>query len=256
MYSCEKDSSDVVDPEITFPNITGVLVTPGTFDTTFINPVLVAVISSEEPVANVNGRVKDALGVILGDALLKDDGVLPDTTAGDGRFTGQFSQQLSCKLIGNYQVEFVAQNVSGVYGNTVIGNFSVVNNTNNPPLISDLILPDSLKRPSGIGADTVNIGFMQVRAFDPEGLCNIDILSYNSFRPTGNQNGFNVPLFDDGNILAHGDSVANDGKFSLLIKITPSPADSLIGYFRFEFKAKDRGSLESNTLIDSINVYR
>ncbi len=258
MYSCEKDSSDIIDPLITFPNITDVFVTPGSFDTAYINPVLVAVVTSEEPVQNVNGRITNPLSVILGDVQLKDDGILPDTTASDGHFTGQLSQLLDCKLIGNYKVEFSAQNTSGVYGNTFIGNFAVINTSNNPPIISDLILPDSLRRPSGIGADTINIGFMQVRAFDSEGICNIDLVSYNSFRPTGNQNGFNVPLFDDGNILAHGDSVANDGKFSLLIKITPSPADSLIGYFRFEFTAKDRGnpSLVSNTLIDSINVYR
>ena len=258
MYSCEKDDSSVVDPGVTFPNITDAFITPDTFDTTAINAVFTALVTSEEAVSFVNARVTNPLGTILADVTLKDDGVLPDTAAGDGRYTGLFSFTLVCKLVGNYKVEFSAQNVSGVNGNTFIKSFAVTNISNNPPFIFNLILPDSLRRPGGVGGDTVNFGFMQVSASDPEGLCDIDLVYFNSFRPSGIQNGFNIPLYDDGNIIAHGDTVAGDGKYSLFIKITPDPADSLIGFFRFEFNARDRGTpgLISNTLIDSINVHR
>lgn len=185
MYSCEKDSSDIIDPIISFPKIMDVFVTPGSFDTAYINPVLVAVVTSDEPVSNVNGRITNPLSVILGDVQLKDDGILPDTTAGDGHFTGQLSQLLDCKLVGNYKVEFTAQNISGVYGNTFIGNFGVTNINNNRPSVNFVISPDSLRRPSGIGGDSVNLAFLQMHPTDPDGVCDINLAYFFSFRPDG-----------------------------------------------------------------------
>jgi hypothetical protein len=262
IYSCEKEDSTVVDPLLTFPIITSTVVTPNTFDTTILNSVFVAVIESQEIVASVNARVTNPHGTILGDVALKDDGVMPDSMAGDGRFTGLFSHTLTCKLIGNYNVEFSAQNSSGTTSNIVVDNFSVTSSFNNPPSVNYVISPDSLRRPSGVGADTVNVGFLQVWPTDPDGVCDVSQVYFYSFRPDGSatNNGNPIFMFDNGN-QANCDSAANDGKFSLCIQIVNNPnapgytGPPQTGNYRFRYFAKDISGLESDSLVKIINVY-
>ena len=52
-------------------------------------------------------------------------------------------------------------------------------------------------------------------------------------------------MFDDGNLALHGDQVAGDGIYSLLIQIS-STNDK--GTYRLEFQAKDRGGKLSNII--------
>jgi len=262
LISCEKDDNSVIDPKLTFPTITGVFVTPGTFDTAAIKTVLVAVVQSEEQVSLVKATVSNPWSSILKEIELKDNGVLPDTTAGDGRYTGRFDSTLSCKLVGSYKVEFIAYNKSGTSSNIVIGNFNVSNSNNNRPSVNYVISPDSLRRPSGTGSDSVNIGFLQAWPTDPEGICDVDRVYFYSFRPDGTpgNNGNPISLLDDGNQV-NCDSVAHDGKFSICIKIVNNPftpgytGPPQIGNYRFRYFAKDIGGLESDSLVKFINVY-
>lgn len=259
--SCEKDDTSVIDPIITFPNIASTFITPNSFDTTALTPVFVAVIQSEEEVSEVNARITNPQGTVLGDVQLKDDGVSPDTTAGDKRYTGQLNLNLSCKLIGSYKVEFTAKNVSGVNGNTVVNNFAVTSTFNNPPSVSFVISPDSLRRPSGVGDDSVNIAFLQAHPTDPDGNCNVSQVYFYSFRPDGSatNNGNLIPMNDEGN-TGLCDSIANDKKFSLCIKIVNNPnapgyTPPQTGMYRFKYFAKDYDGLESDSLVKFINVY-
>lgn len=259
--SCEKDDTSVIDPIVTFPNILEAFVTPNSFDTTILKPVLVAVVQSEEPVTGVNARITNPQGTVLTDIALKDDGVLPDTTAGDNRYSVQLDYTLVCKLNGNYNVEFTAVNASGVTGNTLVKNFNVVSPFNNPPSVGLIISPDSLRRPSGVGDDSVNIAFLQVHPTDPDGNCNVGQVYFYSFRPDGSatNNGNFIPMNDDGNI-GFCDSVANDKKFSLCIRIvnnpnTPGYTPPQTGNYRFKYFAKDYDGLESDSLVKLINVY-
>lgn len=255
-YSCEKDDPTIIDPQLSLPSVISVTANPNIFDSTYISCVILAEVSSAVSIRLVTSTIKSPDGIDLGTIQLKDDGITPDTVAGDNNFTGLFIYNLTCRLIGFYNIEVIAENISGLFSNTYIVNFRVVNNFNHNPSISNLIIPDSIRRPSGIGSDTVNLGFLQVSAFDDDGLCDIASVNYNSFRPSGSQSGFNEPLYDDGNLLAHGDTTAGDGKYSLIVKIKPNPSDTSIGFFRFEFRAKDRSFAVSNTLIDSIYVHR
>ncbi len=263
MYSCEKDDGSIVDPIITYPLISSVIVTPNTFDTINLKSVFVAVVQSEEQVLSVTARVTNPYGTVLTDVTLKDDGFFPDTTSGDGRFTGEMNLTLTCKLVGSYNAEFTARNISGVNSNTFISSFTVTNTNNLRPSVNIVLSPDSLRRPSGIGSDSVMIGFLQMHPLDPDGVCDVNQAYFFSFRPDGSatNNGNPISMFDDGNIEVHCDSIAYDGKFSLCIKIVNNPnapgytGPPQIGNYRFKYFAKDFGGLESDSLVKLINVY-
>jgi len=259
--SCEKTDNTVIDPTITFPSITAAFVTPNSFDTTFINPVIIAYVHSQEAISLVNAKISNPNGVLLADVELKDDGVAPDSAAGDGKYTGKLSYTLSCKLVGSYKVEFTAKNISGVYGNTLIVNFGVTNLHNNRPLLTTVISPDSLRRPSGTGSDSVNTAFLQAQPTDPDGICDINQVYFHSFKPDGtpSNSGNPIPMFDDMNIELHGDTLI-DGKYSLIIKIVNNPNNPFnvvpqLGNYKFNYNAEDIGHLVSDTLTKFIYVH-
>src|SRR5690606_11564403 len=99
----------------------------------------------------------------------------------------------------------------------------------------------------------VNAYVLTVLAGDPDGYCDFQSVFFNSFLPNGQgstQNPFS--MFDDGNILLHGDTTAMDSRFSLIVAIpfnTP-----LTGYYTFKYQARDRSGILSPQLIDSIFV--
>jgi hypothetical protein len=261
LISCEKDDNTVIDPILTIPHINSVLVSPNSFDTISIKAVLVADVSSDEPISEVKAQVTNPYNSILTNVTLKDDGVLPDTAAGDGHYSGFLNITLDCKLVGSYKVEFVAKNMSGITSST-IANFSVTNINNHKPSVNYVIAPDSLRLPSGTGGDSVNVAFLQMWPTDPDGVCDVSQAYFYSFKPSGQpgNNGNAIPLYDDGNEELHCDSIAYDGKFSVCIKIvnnplTPGYIPPETGNYRFKYFAKDLGLLESDSLTKLINIH-
>ena len=260
-YSCEKNDDNIIDPILTFPTLLNAYITPNTFDTVILNSVVGVTVVSQDPVRRVSARVLNPYNVLLVELELKDDGVFPDTVAGDGNYTASINYQLSCKLVGNYRVELNAINSSGLSGSTVNVGFLVTNTNNHQPGISNLIAPDSIQRPSGTGSDSVKIFFLQVTATDPDGICDVNRAFFNSFKPDGNPSSGNpFQMYDDGNILLHGDSTAFNGKFSLLISIINNPfrlpyIPPQLGNYTFKFNTQDIGVLVSDTTYKIINVY-
>ena len=84
--SCEKENTSVIDPTLTFPKILGVLITPSVYDTSDINGIAWAEVTSEETVTSVTVTVKNPSNTEIGIFTLRDDGAVPDTIAGDGRY--------------------------------------------------------------------------------------------------------------------------------------------------------------------------
>lgn len=251
--SCEKKDDSVYDPRLNFPKLSDAYVTPNTFDTIYISNIIGVKVLSEEAINKVTAKILNPNNILLAEIELKDNGIAPDTTAQNGWYTASFNQLLDCKLIGSYKIEIIAENISGLIGNTVVTSFTVTNVNNHQPGISNLIAPDSLRRPSGVGADTVNIAFLQVSASDPDGICDVNEAKFNSFKPDGIPSSGNpFTMFDDGNIIAHGDTTAFDGKFSLLIQINSS---NQIGNYLFKFNTKDIGGLVSDTTFKTITVH-
>jgi hypothetical protein len=251
--SCEKDDMSVIDPTKSFPKILGVLITPSVYDTSNINGIAWAEVTSEEPVTSVTVTVKNPDNTEIGIFTLRDDGAAPDTNAGDGKYTGYILFSLPCYLIGTYRGEFVAYNVSGLNSALNSQNFSVINSHNLPPVISNLIIePDSARI-----TDTTIFVF-KVAVTDPEGACDIDNAHYDGTNPNGGQLTRQF-LFDDGSCCpippfnsTSGDSIAGDGIYTRILKGRPD----YLGYYVYHIKAIDRSGAESNILSDSIYVYQ
>lgn len=181
---------------------------------------------------------------------MSDNGVSPDTISGDGRYTATINiSNISCLLVGNYELEYLAENNSGLFSNLIAASIRVINVNNLPPIVSDLHAPRTILVP----VTGSNTGVLSVLTNDPDGRCDINSVFFNSFRPDGSiTNGSPFTMFDDGNISVHGDTLAGDGRYSLKIEI--SSMQTTLGFFKFNYQAQDRSNLLSNIIRDSINV--
>jgi hypothetical protein len=96
--------------------------------------------------------------------------------------------------------------------------------------------------------------FLKVHVIDPDGICDIASAYFNAFNPSGVPNPSNpFAMYDDGDVTPpHCDTVAGDGKYSLLIVIDNNAS---LGVFTFKFNARDRSGLVSDTLYKFITVY-
>lgn len=243
----------MIDPILKFPKILSTSITPNVFDTSFVNAVAVAVVTSEEPISDVSVTVRSPATLQTIVFALRDDGVLPDTTPGDGRYTGLISFSMtSCRVVGDYQCNFIARNVSGLYSPTDQKYFKVINSQNQPPLCSNLsVQPDSAKL-----LDTTILVF-KINVIDPNGSCDIRDVYYDGTNPSG-QSITRRYLFDDGNCcpippenVTSGDSIAGDGIYTRVLRGPPTE----LGYYRYHLKAVDRSDSSSNILSDSIYVH-
>lgn len=104
------------------------------------------------------------------------------------------------------------------------------------PALSDLTVPDTV-------VIQPNQSFLvTVKATDENGLNDIDIVAYQIATASG-QLVITGIMFDDGNYDSHGDNIANDGKYSLRLKLDVAEGD-----YRFRVQAVDRAGLRSNLL--------
>lgn len=263
--ACEKNDDSVIDPTLSFPRILSASVTPNTFDTISVNGIITAIVTSDLPIANVTAIVKNPLNAVVGTVTLKDNGIAPDSAAGDGKFTGSMNVTLSCKLVGPYTIGIIAANNSGLSSNQFNVGFNLTNGTNHRPTLTFVISPDSLLLPSGANGDSVVLAFLQAWPNDPDGICDVGEVQFHSYRPDGTvtNNGNFISLFDDGDIPNHCDTIAGDGKFSLCIKLVNNPHQPgyimpQIGPYTFKYYALDRAvpPLVSDTLTKTIVVHQ
>lgn len=250
--SCEKKDNSVIDPVYTFPKILGTAIKPSTFDTSAISAIAWAKVTSEEPVQKVTVTVKNPMNAQVGIFELKDDGSAPDTTAGDGNYTGRITFSMSCRIVGSYQGSFLAQNVSGLTSGVINIPFSVKNSHNHNPVISNLIIvPDS------VHVNTSTFIIFEVTAIDADGVCDINQVYYDGKKPGGSSLE-RRRLYDDGSCceientgLPSGDTTAGDNKYTRKLF---GPPDQ-VGYYVYHLRARDNSDSLSNVLSDSIYVY-
>jgi len=169
-----------------------------------------------------------------------DDGVSQhgDLAAGDGLYTTILLVQ-PLSTIQNVVFEFAAQDRIGAPSNLVQRTIQ-----NSPPQILGLSVPDSIQRPaSGIRL----IPFFETVA-DSDGLADIDSVY---FRNESSQTPSDILMYDDGDLVVHGDSTRGDGVYSRIVSIDPSTST---GPKKFHFFVVDKAATQDSR-IHFITIY-
>jgi len=252
IYSCEKEDSTVIDPVLNFPAILSHYITPVVLNSDTVSCIAGATVESIDPVGSVEVKFYDLNNNVLTIGLLHDNGVFPDTTAGDGKYTGYLTYVFTCREVGNHNVEFLATSTAGLTSNPILETVTIQRIPNDPPVVSGIVItPDSTQQ-----SIDVFLIFM-ITATDPNGYCDIGRVFYSGFSPGGTAL---TPrdLFDDGSCCpvdgttqTSGDTTAFDNKYTR--KLFGGPPE--LGYYRYYIKAVDRSGDTSNILSDSIYVY-
>lgn len=246
--SCEKKDNTVIDPCCRAPYISNFYKSTDTIFTTSFNPQIILNVSVNvdinggAPLKTVVCRVLFPDNSTAGIFTLSDNGILPDSTRGDGRYSGTINiTNISCLLVGQYIINLHAENNDGYISNQINSNFKVINTQNYPPYISSLNLPDSVVRPvSGF----INLT-IEATANDSNGFCDIKTIQFDAYRPTGNYIGrFEMKKEN------------NFGLYSYTAPVGASTADSSFGYFKYFFQAIDNSNAVSLIVKDSIKFVR
>ncbi len=173
---------------------------------------------------------------------LLDNGNLSngDDVANDGSFANKIPLSGSYPN-GIYNIKYFVTDISNNTKQVALATFKFDNGQANfaPVISDDVVDPDTAV------VTSTTIILTSIKVFDQNGLSDIDKAYFVVYRPDGTTSNIQNFLFDDGNILDHGDQTAGDGIYSLLIQITSSNAK---GTYRLEFRAKDRGGKFSNII--------
>ena len=180
-------------------------------------------------------------GTVLDSIRLYDNGTSPDSTAGDGRYSGAFNiTNIQCLQVGIYQLQYFANNRTGLFSNIINKNIPVINNANLPPVLSNLIIPDSVVRPLSGQFDLT----LTITTTDPDGSCDINSVYFDAYRPSGFLIG-RIPM-----------SKGTNNTFTFTAPVLPAVPDSSYGYFKYIFQAYDNSNSFSNIIKDSIKFVR
>ncbi len=175
---------------------------------------------------------------------LYDHGQEADSLTGDGIFSGVISFKISRVIVGNFIVELQAEDKSQLLSNIFSTSFRV-SRMGKPPVIFDLKAPENTTLPTS-GEKVI---LMSVTAYDTNGYNDIKEVYFRSLDASDPTRKFF--LLDNGNISTSGDSIANDGIFSILVKL---PFNMTPKSYRFEFEAKDYTEFLSNKILHTLTV--
>ncbi|MBP9190948.1 MAG: hypothetical protein KBF96_00195 [Ignavibacteria bacterium] len=242
--SCEEDNDAVIDTSISAPVMLDPYISSDSVFTTSSDPVInfntsVSVnINNGSSIKSVTCTIKDPDRNVIGQYNLLDNGVSPDSTAGDGIYSANVNiTGINCLLVGTYGLEYVAENNSGLFSNLLTDDIKVINSANVPPFIVSTNLPDSVIRPLPGDSTLLTIS---VNVNDPDGLCDIKDVTFVTVRPNG-VTFPPIPMFENGN-----------GQFVFANYVGYSTDPTSYGYFKYTFTARDRSNLQSAPVTDSI----
>ncbi|MGB5849959.1 MAG: hypothetical protein WBH40_15835 [Ignavibacteriaceae bacterium] len=141
---------------------------------------------------------------------------------------------------GVYNIKYYVKNADETIQQVALASFKYNNGQDNlPPEIANTVVdPDTVV----VTAPTVIL--TSVEADDPNGRSDIEMVFFIVNRPDSTTNGNRNQMFDDG-LIEHGDQIAGDGVYSLLIQVDENNQK---GTYRFEFQAIDRGGKSSNII--------
>lgn len=248
-YSCEKKSDIIIDPTLIAPTISNPSKSKDTVYTVSDAPVINFITSvkvqqgGDDAISSVVCTLLDPNGNVIQSFNMSDNGSSPDTTGGNGVYTATVNYTTaSCLTVGNYSIQYLATAGSGLTSNLIVLTQPVYYSNNVAPLVTNVFAPDTITRPT---AEPI-LFHISVKATDANGQCDLKTVFFNSFRPSGvPASGNPFQMFDDGDLLVHGDSVAGDGRYSLVVGIG---SGNDLGTYQFNYQATDNKGLSSAIL--------
>jgi len=245
--SCEKESENVIDPSYISPLISDLFKSKDSVLTTSFSPLIDLNVSVKVS-ANGGSDIQWVECKVFYPEnngwipfLMKDDGILPDSVAGDGRYSCNVKfTSIPCLQVGQYNISVYAYNTDLLISNQINSAFFVINTQNLPPVITNTDLPDSVVRPVTGQFDLT----IKATVIDTNGACDINEVYFDAYRPNGLYIG-RVPMSDIGNNI-----------YSFTNPVLPSGADSSYGYFKYLFQATDNSNAQSVVVADSIKFVR
>ncbi len=177
-----------------------------------------------------------------------------------GTVTGAVVFSPPSVYVGNLTFSFTPYNQVGQAGNAVSALLKLYNSKNHPPVIDSVIMQDSVQI-----QDSTQVAFLiYAVASDPDGIGDLKSVYFYSYKPDGSlsNSGNPISMFDDGGAagqaLGDFDSVANDGIYTLAVRLPPlnAPTPPELGTYVFKFYAEDRSGAISKPVTHDIKVYK
>ncbi|MGA7160571.1 MAG: hypothetical protein WBZ48_06195 [Bacteroidota bacterium] len=176
------------------------------------------------------------------------------TVNNGGKFSANTRFHILKENVGIYNVQFQAVNNEESRSN-LLTQAIIVKNSDHAPVVSNLVMPDSVTVPPAGDTTFVKI---TVAVSDTDGVQDIVSVSLTSRRPDNSVVGI-YPMYDDGGFnavipfgLKSGDAVAGDGIYTLTIPLLSSTTGNT--YRDFSFIATDRSGESSNVLTKRIFI--
>ena len=158
-------------------------------------------------------------------------------------YRGVVTFDLQRSDVGNYAVEVASPASLGLAGNSIILTLNVTRNNSRPRLFL-MSAPDTVKRPV---TDTIHVAF-SVSVSDSDGYGDITDVYLKVIAPVPSPE---VPLYDDGDFLYHGDRVAGDGIFANILEVSQF---NNLGTRTLLFEALDKSGAMSDSLLHSFTI--
>lgn len=264
LTSCERTVDTPLDVDYTQPFLHGLVVSPVSFntDTILINGQttpddiielsLTCSVFADVPAPGQSANVTFTIanpggGSTYATGMLHDDGILPDSAAGDGKYTGTVTFSIQRVEVGYFELSVVGA-ISDVVSSNTVRKVIPVFRSSRAPFLYDLSAPDTVVLPP---ANQVLLILMSVAASDSDGPEDVrDVYFRNLDSPSDTTRKFF--LYDDGDVNGlSGDSLAGDGVYSIIVQL---PSGTPAATYRFSFEAEDRLDLISTPIIHPLTV--
>ncbi len=253
MCSCEKETSSIIDSNLSVPILTSVTSSDAiiNLDTTTsaavvklpngtfkVSGAILARAYHSSGLQNIKLVVYRILEPRSSDYIASGSFTRFDTT-----YSATFSFIINRADIGLYKIDVYAQG----YDNSVSNSLQVpliITRNNSKPQTSNIVALDTITRPS--------TGFTLVQftltVNDSDGYSDIEQVFFKRISPSSSNM---ISLFDDGSQLISGDRFAGDGIFSRTVRIDST---ALLGDQVFLFQAKDKAGILSDSLTHTITI--
>lgn len=169
-----------------------------------------------------------------------------DLFAADSIFSLQIDSTFGAARQGDYILRFYAVDQSASQSSAVDKSIKIENEAGH---IISSDMPDEVTRPAEIP--------IRVRVSDPQGLADIQRVYFElqasdgSFVKDNQGNNLKLSLFDDGDQNLHGDDVAGDGVFSVILSVDETNAAET---YTFYFYTLDKVDNLSNSAQDTLVI--